>query len=210
MKLKVYKSDGSSFVEKDFDGLPTFEDDRGRHALKEVVVAYQANCRQGNAKSKKRSEVAGTGKKVYRQKGTGMARHGDRQSPIYVGGGTAHGSKLRDYTKKVNRRVKHLALQRALFERASEGAIALIEQFEVSEPKTRVMNGLLANIDPTGKVLMIDEQFDDNTILASRNLPRAHMVEADSLNAWDLIRFDRIIASERSFEKILQRAQTKS
>lgn len=210
MKLKVYKSDGSSFVEKDFAGLPTFEDDRGRSALKEVVVAYQANCRQGNAKSKKRNEVAGTGKKVYRQKGTGMARHGDRQSPIYVGGGTAHGSKLRDYTKKVNRRIKHLALQRALFERASEGAIALIEQFEVAEPKTRVMSGVLANIDPSGKVLMVDEQFDDNTILASRNLPRAHMVEADSINAWDLIRFDRIIASERSFEKILQRAQKKS
>lgn len=210
MKLKVYTSDGSSFVEKEFAALPTFDDNRGVGALKEVIVAYQANCRQGNAKSKRRSEVAGTGKKVYRQKGTGMARHGDRQSPVYVGGGTAHGSKLRDYSKKTNRQVKRLALQRALFERATEGAIALIEKFEVTEPKTRVMNGVLARIEPKGKVLMVDEQFDDNTILASRNLPHAHMVEADSVNAWDLIRFDRIIASERGFEKILQRLQKNS
>lgn len=210
MKLKIYTTDGASFTEKDFEGVPVFEDNRGKQALKEVVVAYQANLRQGNAKTKNRSEVRGTGKKVYRQKGTGMARHGDRQSPIYVGGGVAFGPRPRDYSKKINRKVKLLALQRAVYERTRDGGIDLIEAFAPSAPKTKVMNELLAKIEPKGKVLLVDDTFGDETILASRNIPRVFMVEADSINAWDLIRFDRVIASEKAFEQILQRTKADS
>lgn len=208
MKLKVYTADGASSVEKDFD-IPAFEGDKGLQALKDVVVAYQSNQRQGNAKAKSRAEVAGSGKKIYRQKGTGNARHGDRQAPIFVGGGIAHGPKLRDWTKHTNKKVKALAMRRALFDKASEGELAVIEKFEMAEPKTKQFDAVLKQIKPEGKVLVVDQQFQDNTALAARNLARVHITDSASLNAWDLVRFDNILISERGMEQLLARTVQK-
>ncbi|MEO0794728.1 MAG: 50S ribosomal protein L4 [Verrucomicrobiota bacterium] len=204
MKLKVFTADGSSSTEKEF-AIPTFEDDKGLQALKEVVVNYQSNQRQGNAKAKTRAEVRGSGKKIYRQKGTGNARHGDRQAPIFVGGGVAHGPKLRDWTKHTNKKVKLLAMRRALFDKASDGEIAVIEKFEMSAPKTKDFASILGNIKPEGKVLIVDQQFDDNTALSARNLARVHITDSASLNPWDLVRFDNLVITEKGIEQVLAR-----
>jgi len=204
MKLKVFTADGASSTDKEF-AIPTFEDDKGLQALKDVVVAYQSNQRQGNAKAKTRAEVRGSGKKIYRQKGTGHARHGDRQAPIFVGGGTAHGPKLRDWTKNANKKVKLLAMRRALFDKANEGEIAVIEKFEFSAPKTKDFDSLLSKIKPEGKVLIVDQQIDDNTALSARNLARVALAESASVNAWDLVRYDNVVISERGIEQLLAR-----
>lgn len=205
MKFKVYTADGASSTEKDID-IPTFEGDKGLQTLKDLIIAYQANLRQGTAKVKTRSEVSGTGAKVYRQKGTGNARHGDRQSPIYVGGGVAHGPKVRDWSKSMNKKAKQLAFRRAIFDKASEGGIDLIEKVEVAEPKTKLVDGVVGKIQKEGKVLLVDQNFDDKTLLAARNINRVHVVDAASINAYDLIRFEKVIISEKGFEQVLARA----
>lgn len=206
MKLKVYSIDGASSADKDFE-IPAFDGDKGLQPLKELIVLYQANARQGSAKAKTRADVTGSGKKVYRQKGTGHARHGDRQSPIYVGGGVAHGPKTRDWSKAMNKKTRKLAFSRAVYDKANEGELALIEALVPSEPKTRVFNAVIEKIEPKGKILLVDQQFSEETIRAARNIERVHMIDADSLNAWDLLRFDHILISEKGFERVLARTQ---
>lgn len=205
MKLKVYTPDGASFAEKDFPQIPVFEGAKGRMALRQTILAIQANLRQGNASTKTRAEVSGSGKKPFRQKGTGRARQGSMQSPIHPGGGVVFGPKPRDYSQKVNKKVKRLALSRALFDRASQEGVALIQKWEVSEPKTKLFAAIIDQIRPTGKVLIVDSSFADNSALAARNIERVYLGEVDSLNAFDLVRFDQVVFTEESFEKLLNR-----
>ena len=131
MKLKLFTSDATKSSEKEFN-LPTFEGNRGLQAVKEVVVAHRANARQGTRSTKTRGEVSGGGKKPWAQKGTGRARAGSIRSPLWSGGGVVFGPKPRDYSKKINAKVKQLAFSRALFDRASAGELAVIEQFDAS------------------------------------------------------------------------------
>jgi len=126
MKFKLYNNTGSSSQEKEISDFPTFEGDRGVNALRQVILAHQANARQGNASTKTRAEVSGTGKKAFRQKGTGMARRGNRRTPIMKGGGVAFGPKPRDYSQKLNKKQRQLALGRALYEQATSGTLNLI------------------------------------------------------------------------------------
>lgn len=205
MKLKVYSSNGQYLKEEDISFIPCFDNDKGKQALLDVIQAIQSNIRQGNACTKTRSQVSGTGKKPWRQKGTGRARHGSLRSPIWRTGGVAHGPKPRDYSIKVNKKIKSLAAQRAIFDSASEGSLLLIEEFKVSAPKTKVIHEFITNISPKGSVLMIDEYFKDDIKLATRNHPRAFMVDVSSLNAWDIVRHDYILLTKQSLEKFIQR-----
>ncbi len=205
MKLKVYTSDGSSSQERDFDGFPTFEGDTGLQAVKDVVTAMRANARQGNASTKTRGEVSGSGKKPWRQKGTGNARAGSRRSPIWVGGGIVFGPRPRDYSKKVNRKVKSLALRRALFDVVSGGGLQVIEEFKVSPAKTKVLAATLERIFPEGKVLLVDDAFTDETVMGGRNIARVSFQEAETLNTYDLALFERILISEKALTRLLER-----
>jgi large subunit ribosomal protein L4 len=205
MKLKVYTPDGATTTEKDF-ALREFEGKKGQQALKDTVVAYLANARRGNAKTKDFGEVQGTGKKPWKQKGTGQARHGSRRSPLWVKGAVVFGPRPRDWSLGVNKKVKQLAFQRALFNRATEGGLSLIEKLAAAQPKTKVFNALLTRIHPEGKVLIVDDTFEGNTVRAARNLERVQLVEANSLNAWDLVRYEKVLISEPGFQKILARA----
>ena len=205
MKLKVYTADGSGSEEKEFD-IPFSQGVGGVSALKQVLLAHQANQRQGNASTKTRSEVSGTGRKPYRQKGTGSARHGSRRSPIFKGGGSAFGPKPRSYRQKVNRKVRRLAFQRALFDRASSGEMDVIERLEVSEPKTRLFSAVIEQIAPKGSVLVVDEKFDDSVLLASRNIGRVSVREASTVNAFLLSLHDRVLVSEKGIANLLKRA----
>jgi large subunit ribosomal protein L4 len=204
MKLKVYSTDGKTSREQDF-GLPVFEGDKGVQALKEVIVAINANARLGTHSTKTRGEVSGGGKKPWRQKGTGRARAGSIRSPLWVGGGVVFGPKPRDYSKKINSQVKALAFSRALFDRAAAGEIDVIEAWSVSQPKTKLFNEVLGRIAPEGKILVVDETFEKNAALAARNVERVSLQEAAKLNAKDLAQYKRIIVSTKGLEKIIAR-----
>ena len=205
MKLTVFSSDGKTSSEKDFAALPTFEGDRGLQAVKEVIVAINANNRQGTHSTKTRGEVRGGGKKPWRQKGTGRARAGSIRSPLWVGGGVVLGPKPRDYSKKINAKVKQLAFSRALFDRATAGEIAVIEAFDTNIKKTKAINEVVGRIAPKGKVLLVDAPFAAETTRASRNLERVSLQDASKLNTLDLAQYVKIIVSTKALDAILAR-----
>ena len=207
MKLKVYTADGTSSEEKEFAAFPQFEDDKGVAALRQVVIAHQVNKRQGNASTKTRAEVSGTGKKLFLQKGSGTARQGSRRVPHQRHGGVAHGPKPRDYSQKINRKMKQLAFQRALFERANEGRISVIEAIQSEAPKTKIFNQVLTAVLPErGKVLIIDDSFENNAALAARNIEGVALTEAGNLSTLDVVRYPNILVSAKGIETILARA----
>src|SRR5476651_2039580 len=175
MKLTVFSSDGKTSSEKEFAGLPTFEGDKGLQAVKEVIVAINANRRLGTHSTKTRGEVRGGGKKPWRQKGTGRARAGSIRSPLWGGGGVVFGPKPRDYSKKINAKVRALAFSRALFDRATAGEIAVIENFGFAIKKTKTVNTVVGLIAPKGKILLVDAPFAAETRQAARNLDRVSL-----------------------------------
>jgi large subunit ribosomal protein L4 len=204
MKLKVYSPDGTKSTEKEF-GLPTFEGDKGLQAVKEVVVAINANNRQGTHSTKTRGEVRGGGKKPWRQKGTGRARAGSIRSPLWSGGGVVFGPKPRDYSKKVNAKVKALAFSRALFDRAQAGELAVIEKFEFAQAKTKAANQVVERVAPQGRVLLVDAPFKAEATRVIRNIERVSLQEASKLNTLDLANYKQIIVSSAALETILAR-----
>jgi large subunit ribosomal protein L4 len=205
MKLTVFNSDATTSSEQDFAGLPTFEGDKGLQAVKEVIVAINANNRQGTHSTKTRGEVRGGGKKPWRQKGTGRARAGSIRSPLWGGGGVVFGPKPRDYSKKINGKVKDLAFSRALFDRAIAGEIAVIESFDAKATKTKAFNLIVNRIAPKGKILLVDAPFAVSAARASRNLCRVTLQEAAKLNTLDLAQYKKIIVSSKALETILTR-----
>jgi large subunit ribosomal protein L4 len=205
MKLKIFTPDATQSREADFN-LPTFEGSRGLQAVKEVVVAHKANARLGTHSTKRRGEVSGGGKKPWNQKGTGRARAGSIRSPLWVGGGVVFGPKPRDYSKKINGKVKALAFSRALFDRAVAGDVSIIEAFAPTATKTKVMDQVINRIAPTGHVLIVDEPFTTEATRASRNLERVTLQEASKLNTLDLCTFTKIVMSTKAIEKIIARA----
>jgi large subunit ribosomal protein L4 len=205
MKLTVFSSDATKSSEKDFDGLPTFEGDKGLQAVKEVIVAINANNRQGTHSTKTRGEVRGGGKKPWRQKGTGRARAGSIRSPLWGGGGVVFGPKPRDYSKKINNKVKDLAFSRALFDRAVAGEIAVIEAFDSTIKKTKAFSVIVNRIAPKGKILLVDAPFAVDAARASRNINRVTLQEAAKLNTLDLAQYKKIIVSSKALEAIIAR-----
>ena len=205
MKLTVFSSDGKTSSEKDFASLPTFEGDKGLQAVKEVIVAINANNRQGTHSTKTRGEVRGGGRKPWRQKGTGRARAGSIRSPLWGGGGVVFGPKPRDYSKKINNKVKQLAFSRALFDRATAGEIAVIEAFDTKVTKTKAINAVVTLIAPKGKVLLVDAPFAAETSRASRNLERVSLQDASKLNTLDLAQYAKIIVSSKALDAIIAR-----
>jgi large subunit ribosomal protein L4 len=207
MKLKVYKSDGSAFTEKEFD-IPSFEGDKGVALLKQVIVSYQANKRQGTSKTKDYGEVAGSGKKVLPQKGSGGSRHGDKRAPQMFKGGIVFGPRPRDWSKTITAQAKKIALQRAIFELAKDGGLSVIEKFEVAQPKTKLFAKVLSNVSPAGKrLLVVDSAWSDTVVRASRNVSRAVFSNSSNLNALDLVRTPRVLISEDGLKKVLERAK---
>jgi len=208
MKFTVFSPDGTTSREQEFAGLPTFEGDRGLQAVKEVIVAINANNRLGTHSTKTSGEVSGGGRKPWRQKGTGRARAGSNRSALWSGGGVIFGPKPRDYSKKINGKVRALAFSRALFDRAAAGEIAVIERFEATPAKTKVVDQVVGRIAPEGRILLVDAPFAAGTRLAARNLERVTLQEAAKLNARDLSEYKKIIVSAKALEAIIARANS--
>ena len=205
MKLKIFTIDATKSSEKEFN-IPTFEGTRGQQAVKEVVVAHQANARQGTRSTKTRGEVRGGGKKPWAQKGTGRARAGSIRSPLWGGGGVVFGPKPRDFSKKINGKVKALAFSRALFDRATAGDISVIENFASKDAKTKAMGQVINRIAPKGKVLIVDAPFTTEAQRAARNLGRVTLQEAVKLNTLDLVQYSAIVVSSKALDQIIARA----
>ena len=163
-----------------------------------------ANNRQGNASTKVRSEVNGSGKKIYRQKGLGVGRAGDKKAIQRRGGGVAFGPRPRSYNQKLNKKIKRLAMERALIDQANSESIYLIEDWSVTEPKTKLFKGLIGTIAPNSKkVLAIGDAFEDNFALAARNLSTTRLGRAQDLSPLDIVQSDQIVVSLKGLNVLL-------
>ena len=161
--------------------------------MHQVVTAQLAGARAGTASTKTRGEVRGGGRKPWRQKGLGRARHGSIRSPQWAGGGVAHGPKPRDYTQRTPKKMKRLALRSALSARASEQAIRVVEPIEWSHPKTKQAASLLAAIGADGKVLVVLHHTDTAAERAFRNLPQVRIAEPGHLTTYDVLWSDDVL-----------------
>jgi large subunit ribosomal protein L4 len=185
--------------------LSVVETGHGTQAVHDVVVAMRAARRSGTACTKTKAEVALSGAKPWRQKGTGRARAGYKSSPVWVGGGVVFGPKPRDYTKKVTRGVRRLAFSKALSSRIIAGDVLLVESFVVSEPKTKRFLSVLEAVTPEPKVLIISSEFDDNTKLAARNVQPALLMTASEVNTEQLLKFKKIVVTQGAMEQLAAR-----
>src|SRR6266849_4944569 len=170
MKLTIKDMKGGSQGEVEVK-FPLIEDGKGTQAVHDAVVAYQAAQRMGTACTKTMGEVAGTGKKPWRQKGTGRARAGSFASPLWRGGGVVFGPKPRDFSKKVSRQTRQLALRKAVSERLRAGDVILVDDLSLTSNKTRDFIGMLSALDLKGSALVVAHKADKNLTMASRNVP---------------------------------------
>jgi len=176
--------------------------DKGNQAVHEAVVAYNAHQRAGTASTLSKSEVNGSGKKPWKQKGLGRARAGYKQSNVWRGGYAAHGPQPRKYKKKVSKKVARLAFQRSFSSKLEQGDITLIEELSVSSPKTKEFAGVLKNLGLDRGALFIVDEANDNLLLASRNIQRVELVTAKLVNTYQLLRHKNVIVTKAAMEAL--------
>jgi large subunit ribosomal protein L4 len=201
MKISIKDIEGKNQGELEVK-FALVEDGKGTQAVHDVVVAYQAAQRSGTACTKNVGEVAGTNKKPWRQKGTGRARAGSFQSPLWRGGGVVFGPKPRDFGKKVSRKTRALALRKALSERLKAGDVLVVDDLKLNSPKTKEFIGVMSALDLKGSTLIVASGTDKNLTLASRNLPTVAVTTSDSLNTYDVLRPDKLLFTRSAFEKV--------
>src|SRR5436190_8388346 len=178
------------------------EGGKGTQAVHDTVVAYNAAQRMGTASTKTMGEVAGSGKKPWRQKGTGRARAGSFASPLWRGGGVVFGPKPRDFTKKISRKTRQLALRKALSERLRAGDVVLIDDLKLESPRTKEIVGVLQALELTGSALIVSQTPDKNLALASRNLPNVELTTSETLNTYDVLRPDKLVFTRSAFQQV--------
>lgn len=178
---------------------------KGDQAVHDLITAYRANRRSGSANTKLRSEVAGSGKKIYRQKGTGNARHGDRQAPIFVGGGVVFGPRPRSYAKQVPKSVRKVALRRVLSDRIAEEAIHVVDSFKVEDGKTKSFLAAIAALTDASKVLVIAQGLDEVTKRAARNVKSVLLISPDEVNIEQMLHANAIVIDQASLTILANR-----
>ena len=200
MKIAIKNIEGKQQGELEVK-FPLIEDGKGTQAVHYVVVAYQAAQRMGTACTKNVGEVSGSNKKPWRQKGTGRARAGSHQSPLWVGGGVVFGPRPRDFSKKVSKKTRSLSLRKALSERLKAGDVVLVDDLKLASPKTKDFGGLMSTLELTGTTLIV-AAADKNLMLASRNIENVRLATSDSLNTYDILRPDKLLFTKSAFEKV--------
>ncbi len=193
------KKVGSIDLPEDIYGYPYKE-----HLVHEAVRNYLAGLRQGTHKVKNRSEVSGSGKKPYRQKGTGRARQGGNRPPIHRHGGTVFGPTPRDYSYKMNAKEKKAALKSALSQRVKEGHFVLVSDFSVEDSKTRNLALKVSGIGVEGKALLVDSLENTNLALASRNNPKLQLVDPLHVNVYDVVNSRYIVLSQDALQRLTE------
>jgi large subunit ribosomal protein L4 len=185
--------------------LNLVEGHKGKQALHEAVVAYRANRRQGNAHTKNRSEVAGSGKKLWNQKGTGNARMGSKRSPIWSGGGVVFGPRNTTvWAKKTTKATRKLALRTALTARINDGAVATIPELTVADGKTKSFVSAVKGLSDAKKLLVIGS-FDENTFRSARNVQSVQLISADDVNAEQLLNYPQVLVTAAALETLARR-----
>lgn len=170
--------------------------------LYEAVRNYQANQRRGTAKTKTRHEVAGSGKKLWKQKGTGRARMGSIRSPLWRHGGTTHGPQPRDYSYQLPKKMLVGALRSALTAKLLDGGIKIVREFELADHKTKTFAGTLAKLESPNKVLVIDNADNRNLALGARNIPGLVLLASREVNPYHLLNAKQILISESAAKKL--------
>lgn len=206
MKISVKDTKGKATGELEVR-FPLVEGGKGTQAVHDVVVAYQAAQRSGTACTKNVGEVSGSNKKPWRQKGTGRARAGSHQSPLWAGGGVVFGPKPRDFAKKVSKSTKQLALRKALTERLSAGDVIVVNEFKLEAPKTKEFIGVLNALDIKKTALVVTDGANQNLERASRNVQNVEVTTSDFVNTYQLLRSDKLVFTRGAFEKLEERLQ---
>ena len=171
------------------------------HVMHQAVVQYLANQRQGTKGTKTRSEVRGGGRKPWRQKGTGHARQGSIRAPQWTGGGVVFAPKARDYSFKLNKKVKRLALKSALTTKVNENKLIVLENLNLEQIKTKEMQNVLNNIE-VSKALVVLEDGNKNAILSARNIPDVKTASVNTINVYDILKYDTFVVTKQAVEKI--------
>jgi large subunit ribosomal protein L4 len=171
-------------------------------AIHQAVVTYNANQRQGTQSALTRSEVSGGGKKPWRQKGTGRARVGSSRNPVWKHGGVAFAPKPRDYSKKMNKKTRRLALRSALTCKVNDGEIIVLENLDLDSLKTKNMVAVLKALGIEGKALVVTDGVNQNAVRATGNIPGVDTVIASSLNTYDILSHDKFVATKDAIAKI--------
>jgi len=172
------------------------------HVLFEAIVMQRASLRQGTHKTKIRSEVAGGGRKPWRQKGTGRARQGSIRSPQWRGGGTVFGPTPRSYSYKLPKKVRRLAIKSALSSKVLDENIVVLESLAFDTPKTKDFKGVLQALSIDSKALIVTADLDENVALSARNIPGVTIVTADGINVLDVVNHDKLILTKAAVEKV--------
>jgi len=204
MKLKIQDIKGNSQGELEVK-FAMIANGKGTQAVHDTVVAFRAAQRSGTACTKNAGEVAGTNKKPWKQKGTGRARAGSFQSPLWRGGGVVFGPKPRDFSKNISRGTKQLALRKALSERLSAGDVLVVGEIKLGSPKTKEFTGVLSALKLEGTALIVSQGVDKNLMLASRNIAKVELATSDSLNTYQVLRSDKLVFTKGAFEQVEER-----
>ena len=213
MKVAIKDTNGADRGELKAKFTPV-DDDKGQQAVHEAVVAYNAAQRSGNASTKTVAEVSGTGAKPWRQKGTGRARVGYKRNPIWRGGGVAHGPRPRVYIKKLNKKVRDLAVLKAFTERVKDGQVVILDELSFDKPATaqlaKILNALGIDARKPASAryksaVLITAEADNNVALSARNIERVRSTTSDSLTTYEILWPDVLVFTKEAYEKFEQR-----
>ena len=203
-KLNVVSASGETVREIQLSPV-VFAAKPGSHLVYEAVKQHRAGARRGTHMTKNRALVSGSGKKPWRQKGTGRARVGETRNPLWRHGGTVFGPQPRDYSWAMPRKARAAALRAALSQRVSEGAVMVIEAFEVGEPKTKLLKALLGKIGVAGKATVVDHEPSEYLVLSGRNLEGVRVVASTPLTAYDVMDCKHLVVSQEAIDKLEER-----
>ena len=198
--VKVYNMIGSEVGSIDLNDS-IFAVEVNEHVMHQAVVQYLANQRQGTQSALTRAEVRGGGRKPWRQKGTGRARQGSIRAPQWTGGGVVFAPKPRDYSFKLNKKVKRLALKSALTTKLNEGSLVVFDELSFDAPKTKEFAQVLKNVS-VDKALVVIEEGNNNAVLSARNIPTVKTACVNAINVYDIIKYDSLVVTKTAVEKI--------
>ena len=205
--LKIYDMKGTAVGDCEIaDGLMVLN--RGSQAVTDAVLAYQAGIRAGTASTLRKGEVAGSNKKPWRQKGTGRARAGYRQSPVWRGGGVAFGPHPRSFAKKLNRKVGRLAFCRAFSEKVAAGEVKVLEDLAFPEAKTKAFASLMKALGVSAPALFVMDKVAKNVVLAARNIKNVEVVRASDVNVYQLLRYPAVVLNKAGLEQVKARLES--
>jgi large subunit ribosomal protein L4 len=202
MQIDVYNQNGEIIGKQELDDA-VFAVEPNEYAMHQAVVAYLANQRQGNAKTKTRAEVSGGGKKPWKQKGRGTARAGSTRSPLWIGGGTVHGPKPHSHEQKVPIKVKRLAKRSAFSLRVVENNLKVLAEFGINEFKTQKVHELLKKLNIEGQsTLILTEEMDKAFYMSARNIPKVDVYPAEQISAYEILKHKNIVILQNAIQKI--------